>query len=126
MADERFPFRARHRLSGKLAFAAVFDADTAKTVGPLRVFTRPNGLAHCRLGLTVSRRVGHAVKRHRIKRLLREAFRLMHATWPGAYDVVVVVRPHEARTLADYRRLLGDAVRAMDLQWRKRDGTHAD
>lgn len=115
-----FPFRARHRLSGKLAFTAVFDADVAKTVGPLRVFAKPNGLEHCRLGLSVPGRVGNAVKRHKIKRLLREVFRLSHAAWPGCYDLVVVVRPHDVRTLDEYQRLLSDAVRAVDLQWRKR------
>lgn len=116
----KHPYRAKHRISGRNQFAAVFDADTAKTVGPLRVFAMPNALEHCRLGLTVSARVGNAVKRHRIKRLLREAFRLGHADWPGCYDVVVVVRTHEVRALEDYQRLLHDAVTALHLRWTKR------
>lgn len=120
MTAKRYTFRRADRLSGAKTFAAVFDAKVAKTAGPLRVFGRPNGLDHHRLGLTVSAGVGNAVQRHRIKRLLREAFRLSRCDWPGAYDIVVVVRPHAPASLDDYRRLLTEAVGRIDLQWRQR------
>ncbi len=90
--------------------------------GPLVVFASPNGLDHPRLGLSVGRRVGSAVHRHRIKRLLRESFRLEMAQLPAGYDLVVNVRPHSSPTLAMYRRLLvelaGRAVRG----WERRQG----
>jgi ribonuclease P protein component len=116
----RHTFRRRHRLSGRRAFAAVFDARVRKHAGPLTVFAKANGLDHPRLGLTVPRRVGKAVVRNRIKRLLREAFRLMRHDWPGGYDIVVVVRPHQPATLADYQRLLFGAVRGLHLEWERR------
>ena len=76
-----FRFPASHRLSGTLQFAAVFDGKCRKSVGPLTLVARPNALPHNRLGCSVSRRVGTAVKRNRIKRLLREAYRLDQHEW---------------------------------------------
>lgn len=99
---ERFKYTRAHRLGGDSQFQAVFNNKLRKSSGPLAVLALPNGLTHHRLGLTVSRRVGNAVKRHRIKRLLREAFRLSQAKWPGRYDLVVIVYPHDVLTLADY------------------------
>lgn len=120
--NHKFP--KSHRLHGKRAFSAVFDAKIRKHAGPLLLFAKPNGLPHARLGLSVGRRVGNAVTRSRHKRLLREAFRLTQPTWPthggGGYDVVVVVRPHEALHLEDYQRLLSSGVAAAHRTWEKR------
>ena len=52
-----------------------------------------------RLGLSVSRRVGGAVERNRVKRTLREAFWAEAERLPGDSDYVVVARP-DARELA--------------------------
>jgi ribonuclease P protein component len=59
-----------------------------------------------RLGLSVSRKVGGAVERNRVKRLLREAFALESSRLPAGMDVVVVARP-EARELAEREGLEG-------------------
>jgi ribonuclease P protein component len=66
----------------------------------------PNGLAHPRLGISISRRVGNAVKRNRIKRLLREAFRHEQHGLTDGVDFILQIRPHETRTLEDYRAAL--------------------
>ena len=65
-----------------------------------------NTLGHARLGISIGRKVGTAPVRNRIKRLLRESFRMMQHDWPSGYDVVVVVRPHTPLTLADYQKLM--------------------
>ncbi|WP_315852788.1 ribonuclease P protein component [Algisphaera agarilytica] len=130
-SEIRNRFTHAHRLHGRRAFSAVFDAKVRKNAGPLLLFTMPNDLPHWRLGLSVSRRVGNAVTRSRHKRMLREAFRLTQNTWPkraGAdpeqpacgYDLVVVVRPHELMSLEDYQRQLFSGVAAAHRTWEKR------
>jgi len=56
----------------------------------------PNELPFCRLGLAVSRKVGNAVVRNRIKRRLREIFRKQLKDLPLRYDFVVVARSASA------------------------------
>ncbi|WP_291318486.1 ribonuclease P protein component [Desulfonatronospira sp.] len=53
-------------------------------------FVRPNRRDYWRLGITASRKIGPAVLRNRIKRLVREAFRLNQHLAPPGFDYVVV------------------------------------
>ncbi|TVQ61019.1 MAG: ribonuclease P protein component [Phycisphaerales bacterium] len=117
----RFTFRRADRLTHAREFQAVYKAGVRKVRGPLIVFALPNGLPRARLGLSVGRRVGNAVARNRVKRLVRDAFRLERHALPPGYDLVVSVRPHEPVGLAEHRAHFSAAWRALDKEWRRRE-----
>jgi ribonuclease P protein component len=86
----------RHqRLLKTSQFRAVYAARARAGDGRVVVYARPNGLGLTRLGLSVGKQVGNSVRRNRVKRLMREAFRHMRATFPAGYDIVIVPLPGE-------------------------------
>ncbi|MCR5608873.1 MAG: ribonuclease P protein component [Lachnospiraceae bacterium] len=58
----------------------------------LIMYALKNGKEFDRLGISVSKKVGNSVVRHRIARLLRESFRLNDETFHSGWDIVVVAR----------------------------------
>jgi ribonuclease P protein component len=111
-AHPRFTFPRRARLSGMRQFDDVFAERKRIRLGPITVFWRLNSLATSRLGISISRKVGTAPVRNRIKRLLRESFRLAQHKIPTGRDLVIVVHPHKPLALDDYQRHFVDlAVR---------------
>ena len=79
----------------------------------LYVFPR-GGEGAPRLGQSVSRKVGNAVERNRVKRVVREAFAIEAPRLPDGSDAVVIARP-DARRLAEEKGLGGvhAALRAL-------------
>lgn len=76
----------------------------------LAVYFRRNGGEGNRLGITVSNKVGNAVTRNRIRRRIREIYRLSEGGFRRGIDVVVVARMRAAG--ADYHALEKDMLRA--------------
>src|SRR5579862_105718 len=93
--------RREQRLRRACDFAAVHRRGRTHGGGVLSVRTLPNGLPVSRAGFVVSKRLGKAVTRNRVKRRLRAAYDAIGAV-PG-YDLVVIARP-EAAT-CDYQSL---------------------
>lgn len=118
--ERRQTFPKSRRIRLREDFAAVYDAKVRDSRGPLLIYAKPNGLPHPRLGLSTSRKVGTAVKRNRIRRLLREAFRALQHDLPAGYDLLIVVRPHEPLPLEQYRSLLEQSALKLDAVWRKK------
>lgn len=52
----------------------------------------PNGLDHNRYGFITSKRLGKAVKRNRVRRLLRETIHLIHPRMQSGFDLVIIAR----------------------------------
>jgi ribonuclease P protein component len=113
-------FPKSRRITHARDFQAAFRGGLRRSAGPLVVISRPNSAGHPRLGLSVSRRVGNAVARNRVKRLLREAFRQKQPEIPAGIDLVISVRPHDPLPLARYAELLADAATALAAEWRRR------
>ena len=58
----------------------------------LVIYCRGNGSAGNRIGITVNAKLAHAVHRNRVRRQLREIYRLHEAEFTPGHDLVVVVR----------------------------------
>lgn len=56
------------------------------------LYARPNRLETNRVGITVSKKLGHAVVRNRVRRRLREVYRLNEEQFQAGWDIVVVAR----------------------------------
>jgi ribonuclease P protein component len=109
----------RGRLSRSAEFERVYRQGQSRANRHLVVYAFANASTDApRLGLSVSRAIGGAVQRNRVKRLLREAFARAEGELRSGHDVVVVARPPagelaEREGLAGVQRslteLLGDA-----------------
>ncbi|MBF0417116.1 MAG: ribonuclease P protein component [Magnetococcales bacterium] len=92
-----FPKSARLLVSGE--FQRVMSRGRRIATRFFTLLTLPVQSAHMRLGITVSRKVGNAVQRTRVKRLIREQFRLHRPRLATGFDCVIIAKPQAGRTI---------------------------
>ena len=78
----------------------------------LVLYVRPNRLGENRVGYTVSAKLGHAVVRNRVRRRLREIYRLIAPSLRSGFDLIVVAR--SCAVGCPYRKLEAAFLRACD------------
>ncbi len=93
-----------HRLKRRPDILKVQEGGERIVSGSLLFFALANDLPQRRLGVTVSKRVGDAVTRNRIKRRFRELFRKHRALLPPSIDVVLIARASAATATFDALR----------------------
>lgn len=98
-SDRRF--RPCEHLRRPVDFRRVYDLRRSVSDESLIVYACPNGLPYSRLGLSVSRKYGGAVRRNRLRRLYREAYRLTRQPPPFGLDIVLIPRGTNEPKLAD-------------------------
>jgi ribonuclease P protein component len=92
----------RRRLSRSGEFDRVYRDGSSNATRYLVLYAFPRGddeQREVRLGVSVSRKLGRAVDRNRVKRALREAFWSLAERLPESYDFVIVARPDLADLL---------------------------
>ena len=58
----------------------------------LVMYVKENGLEYNRIGISVSKKVGNSVVRHRLKRLIKESYRLQEDMFNSSLDMVIIAR----------------------------------
>ena len=86
--DQRL--RPVQRVRDTKDFQKVYAGRQKVNTSSIIVCYSPNGLLHARLGVSVGVKHGNAVRRNRIKRVLRSAFRQGRASLPPGFDYVLI------------------------------------
>ncbi len=110
-ARPSFAFRPHEHLRRPSDFRRVYERRRSASDGWLIVYACPNALPYLRLGLSVSRKMGGAVQRNRLRRLYREAFRLTRQEMPIGLDLVLIPRKPDEPTLQELKKSLPRLVR---------------
>ena len=105
LVNRRLPAwrRLRHQRDCNRGYAARCRAGDGQLLVYAAVGNEQRGT---RFGLSVSRKHGNAVRRGRLKRLLREAFRVQQHDLPSGLDLVLIPRQGADPTLEDLKRAL--------------------
>jgi len=106
-----FSFPKKERLLKRKDFVNVNQSGRRIKSKNFLIILKKNTFSFSRLGITVSKKIGKAVKRNRIKRLVREFFRLNKSKLPKGYDISIIARSDVSKyKLKDVEKELGEVL----------------
>lgn len=79
-------------LKNSREFSAVYNNGKSKANKYLVMYVLPNDCNKIRIGISVSKKVGNSIVRHRLTRLIRESYRLNKEGLADGYDIVIIAR----------------------------------
>jgi len=113
-AMSSFSFKRHEKIRKSHEFITIYSKGVKKESQHFKIAILPNSLTWCRLGVTVSRKIGNAVQRNYVKRRLREYFRLNKASLPTSSDIVLTAKAGARKlTFAAHTKELNDLLNAL-------------
>jgi ribonuclease P protein component len=110
--SERSSFPRSERLLRRGEFLRVQQGGRRVHTAHFVILVVPRSEPGRRIGVTVGKRIGNAVRRNRVKRLVRAVYRCNKAFFPADCDVVLVARP--GAEALDYATVRAEVERARD------------
>jgi ribonuclease P protein component len=108
-----YAFRPAEHLRRQSDFERTYNRRKSASDRWLVIYGCENGLAFLRLGMSVSRKVGSAVERNRLRRLYREAFRLTRQEMPTGMDLILIPRRTGVPSLDELKVSLPGLVKSV-------------
>jgi ribonuclease P protein component len=87
-----FSFSKKERLLNPRDYVKLNRVGRREETAHFKIIFARNGLGISRLGITVGRKTGNSVVRNKVKRLIREYFRLHKAYFPRGYDILIAAK----------------------------------
>ena len=115
-----FSFPKKSRLLNKADFVNANRSGTRLYTEHFKLILIQNRLGITRLGVTTRKSTGNAVKRNRVKRLIREFYRLNKALFPQDYDIVIAAK--KDASYLDFWKIKAELSKALsDKKFRRRN-----